>query len=309
MPFLILMVGLSLAMANQAVATPGVRARFAGDEIVVVAHRGCHNPAPRHDLPAAPENSIAALDHCVRLGVDMMETDVRRTADGELVIIHDDTLDRTTTGHGPVRSMTLAELRTLRLRENLGGKDAAPTEHRIVTLDEMLRAARGRMLLNLDVKDAVYSEVIDAVVRAGMTDQVVLKTLAGPNTPPLASMAPYDRVPFIPILPNSGARALGMIAERQTDQAHPVAIELPVMTPAALPNVAAVARSARVPLWVNTLWDGFIKEWGGDVDALRDPDAVWGRMYRAGITIFQTDEPEALTAFRARRRPAPSPAA
>lgn len=294
----------ALTLAAAATDGSGVRERFGNDDgrILVVAHRGCHRPAPRHGLAGAPENSLAALENCVRLGVDMMETDVRRTADGALVMVHDESVDRTTTGRGLVRAMTLAQLRGLWLRQDLGGKEAAPSDERMPTLDEMLAAARGRMLLNLDVKDAVYGEVIDAVVRAGMADQVIVKTAAGPGTAPLAAMPPYDRVPFAPVLMNAGGGAdLGTITARQTRNARPIAIELPMMTPDQLPKVAAEAKAAGVRLWVNTLWQGFIRGWGGDADALRDPDRVWGRMHRAGITIFQTDEPEALLAFRARR--------
>jgi glycerophosphoryl diester phosphodiesterase len=281
-------------------AAQSVRQRLSRDaRPVVVAHRGCHNPAPRHRLPAAPENSLAAIRNCIALGADMAEVDVRRAADGELVILHDDTLDRTTTGQGYVMALPLARLRTLKLRENLGGRNAAATDQGIPTLAEMLEAARGRILLNLDIKDGIYSEVIDAVRRAGMQDQVVVKNLAGPNTPPLAALPPYDRVPFAVILANGDERAdLAAILTRQRDGAAPVAAELPAMAPEQLPALAAAARKAGLPLWVNTLWGGFIRGWGGDVDALRDPEGVWGRMADAGIAIFQTDEPEALLAWR-----------
>jgi glycerophosphoryl diester phosphodiesterase len=308
MPFFRVSAGLPLILSMALISSPiaaaaGVHDRFGGSDarILVVAHRGCHNAAPGHGLPSAPENSIAALENCVRIGADMMETDVRQTADGELVMIHDDTLQRTTTGSGQVRARTLAELRSLRLRENLGGRDAEPTDQGIATLDEMLTAARGRMQLNLDVKDAIYAEVIAAVARAGMQDQVIVKTVAGPNSPALAALSPYDRVPFAPILLNAhGDADLGAIAARQTAAKRPIAIELPQMSPEQLPGV--IARANGVRLWVNTLWSGFIIGWGGDAAALRDPDQVWGRMHRAGISIFQTDEPEALLAFRARQR-------
>ncbi|WP_404714198.1 glycerophosphodiester phosphodiesterase family protein [Sphingomonas sp. MMS24-J13] len=292
---------LASTAAAQATAARSVPERFARTDpaFIVIAHRGCHNPAPAHRLPSAPENSIAALHNCIALGVDMMETDVRQTLDGALVIIHDETLDRTTTGHGPVAALTLAEIRSLRLRDNMGGAGAAATDAALPTLDEILAAARGRLLLNLDIKAPIYAEVIAAVERAGMADQVLVKTVAGPTTPALASLCPYDRVPFAPILLNPhGAGDLGLIARRQTEQARPIAIELPPMSPDQLP--AVVAQAGGVRLWVNTLWRGFIDGWGGDAAALRDPEAVWGRMLRAGITIFQTDEPEALLAFRAR---------
>lgn len=280
-----------------------VQALMASGKVVVVAHRGCHNPGPRHGFGAVPENSLLALEQCVKLGVDMMETDVRRTADGELVMIHDDTVDRTTTGTGNVSQLSLASLRKLRLRGNLGGAAAGPTDQRMVTLAEMLAAAKGRIFLNLDIKDAIYPEVIAAVEKAGMTNEVIVKTSTGPTTPPLASMTPYDRVPFIPVLLNSDGRAdLGAVASQQVSGGkRPVGFELPQMTEAQFEAVALVSKRTNIPLWHNTLWEGFIPEWGGDIQALRDPDAVWGKMLDRGIHIFQTDEPEALAAFREKR--------
>jgi glycerophosphoryl diester phosphodiesterase len=57
--------------------------------------------AHRGDPEAAPENTLAAFDAGAALGVDYIETDVQRTADGVLVLLHDDDLDRTTSGNGP----------------------------------------------------------------------------------------------------------------------------------------------------------------------------------------------------------------
>jgi len=282
-----------------------IRARFAdaGAGVIVVAHRGCHSPSPRQGLPSAPENSLAALDHCVKLGVDVMETDVRRAADGNLVILHDDTLERTTDGSGKVSEKTLADLRGLRLREDVGGATAPLTDQRIVTLDEMLAHARGRIVLNLDIKDPIYSEVIDAVIRAGAQREVILKTIAGIASPPLASVTPFDRVPFMPILINAKGKAdLAAIAAGQLAGAKPVAIELPRMTSDQLPAVASVAGKHGVRLMINTIGEGFLAGVGGDADALRDPDRVWGKLSRAGVSIFQTDEPAALIIFLTDRK-------
>jgi glycerophosphoryl diester phosphodiesterase len=62
---------------------------------------------PAKGLDSVPENSLAALERCIELGVDMMETDIHRTRDGALVIMHDDTVDRTTDGTGAVADLTL----------------------------------------------------------------------------------------------------------------------------------------------------------------------------------------------------------
>ncbi len=96
-----------------------------------------------------PENCIATFEHTLEHTFAIMEIDPRYTSDGHIVVHHDATLDRTTTGRGPVAEMTLAQLKELRLKDAAG----RVTEHRIATLDEVLEWARGRTILVLDQKD------------------------------------------------------------------------------------------------------------------------------------------------------------
>ncbi|WP_045726997.1 glycerophosphodiester phosphodiesterase family protein [Xanthomonas sp. GPE 39] len=285
-----------------------IQARLANPEggIFVVAHRGCHNPAPEHGFAGhAPENSLSGLERCVKVGVDMLETDIRRAGDGTLVMFHDATVDRTTNGSGKVAEMTWPQLSKLRLRDDEGGADAALTDQHPVTLEQMLAAAKGRIMLNLDVKAPIYAEVADAVRRAGMEREVVLKTEVGVHSQPLASLPPFDRVNFTPVLLNPpGTDDLLQTMRTQIGgKVRPVAIELPRMSVEQLTPLAALAKQQRVRLLVNSLWDGFVAGVGGDADALRDPDAVWGRLYRAGVGALQTDEPEALLRYRASLKP------
>lgn len=298
---------LALAATPAAAAAPpggvaAIAARLMNPDggIVVVAHRGCHNPAPRHGQPeSVPENSRAALERCVAIGADVMETDVRRSADGVLVMIHDATVDRTTDGSGAVDRLTWAQLAALRLRDDEGGPHAAPTDERMLTLDQMLALAKGRIILNLDIKANIYVEVAAAVRRAGMTRQIIIKSEVGPDTPAMAALPPFDALPYMPIPLNAQGKAdIAAIVTRQVTGAHPIGVELPRMAAEQLPAVAAIARAHRVRLWINTLWEGLLADYGGDIQALRDPDRVWGRLYRDGVTILQTDEPEALLRYR-----------
>jgi glycerophosphoryl diester phosphodiesterase len=274
--------------------------------LIVVAHRGCHAAAPAHALPSAPENSLAALEHCVAMGVDVMETDVRRAGDGTLVMIHDATLDRTTDGTGPVAAFTLPQLRALRLRQDLGGPRAAFTDARMLTLDEMLAAAKNRIVLNLDIKDAIYVEVIDAVVRAKAQDRVIVKAVASIATKPLAGMAPYKRVPFMPVLrfTRNEGQLLDVMRTQLSGSHQPLGFELPRLTTAIVPELVEVARKNEVRLWINTLDAGYVAGLGGDQIAATDPDRVWGAIERLGVSMIQTDNPEALLAFKASRTPA-----
>ncbi|GAA2598027.1 hypothetical protein GCM10010435_91750 [Winogradskya consettensis] len=74
----------------------------------------------------APENSLPAITQAIQHGAHIVEIDVQRTSDGELVLMHDDSVDRTTDGTGKVVALTLAQMRSLRLRSGLGGAHGLP---------------------------------------------------------------------------------------------------------------------------------------------------------------------------------------
>ncbi len=288
------------AARNELDRALAIMARIADPEAgtIVVAHRGCHTAIA--GAGSAPENSLAALDRCATFGIDVMEADVRMTRDGHLVMIHDATVDRTTNGRGKVADLTLVELQALQLRDDLGGPASPLTGHRIPTLEAMLAAADGRIVLNLDIKDAVHAETIAAVHRAGAEGRVIVKATAGIASPPLAILAPFDQVPFMPML--SGSVELPQVIARQASgSTRPVGYEVPRLPLAMLAPVVAAARTARGRVWANSLWDGFVTDIGGDAQAMRHPDAVWGRLIRSGVSIIQTDQPVPLRQFVAAR--------
>jgi glycerophosphoryl diester phosphodiesterase len=117
--------------------------RYNGDSLhLVSAHRG----GPSKGLP---ENCIATFEHTLRQTFAIMEIDPRYTKDRAIVVHHDPTIERTTTGKGRVADLTLQELKELRLRDPEGNV----TECRIPTLDEVLEWAQGKTILVLDQKD------------------------------------------------------------------------------------------------------------------------------------------------------------
>jgi glycerophosphoryl diester phosphodiesterase len=138
---------------------------------VVAAHRG--------GAALWPENSLLAFRNAAALGVAYLELDVHLTKDGETVVIHDPTLDRTTTGTGPVKDRTLAELKGLRLKDAAGAVTGEP----VPTLDEVaaIAAASGRQLL-VEIKVGPnrirYPEIEERVIavldRHGMTGKAVV---------------------------------------------------------------------------------------------------------------------------------------
>ena len=99
----------------------------------IVAHRGAWH--------LAPENSVASILRAAEAGYEVVEIDVQCSADGVLFLMHDETLTRMTGEAALAQSLSWAELRALALRAGDGQGDAAPTAHRIPTLQEALEAA------------------------------------------------------------------------------------------------------------------------------------------------------------------------
>ncbi len=272
---------------------------FASRRPVVVAHRGCWRKAP--------ENSIAAIEACAALGVDMVEIDIRETADGALVLMHDDTLDRTTSLSGPVSAYALDDLQAARLRRGAGGPDAGLTTQSVPTLREALHAAQGQILINLDIKETLYDRALDTIAAAGATHLVLFKMRAAPDDPALAKARFLGRAAFMPIIVECTDQSRDRYCVDDLgdsvgfyDAYDPVAYEVVFATDGFLTEDARALVDAGRVLWVNTLYPSIS---GGrhDDDAVDDPDRVWGTLIDQGVTIFQTDRPALLMSYLRKR--------
>jgi glycerophosphoryl diester phosphodiesterase len=134
------------------------------------------------------------------------------------------------------------------------------------------------------------------VGRAGAQDRVIVKAFASTASSPLADMPPYRLVPFMPLLrfTRDERQLLDVVRTQLSGKRHPLGFELPRLSPAILPELSAVARKNHVRLWINTLDEGYVAGVGGDQEAAADPMRVWGTIQRLGVTMIQTDNPEAL---------------
>ncbi|MBX9616641.1 MAG: glycerophosphodiester phosphodiesterase family protein [Caulobacteraceae bacterium] len=159
-----------------------------GGGVVLSAHRAVS--APDH-----PENSIAAIEATGRaIPGAIVEIDVALTRDGALVLMHDDTLERTTTGQGRVADLMLAEVQAVRLEAGDGTVTNAPPP----TLDAALAAAgRAGAIASIDLKPADESAtmalaraVVAGVRAAGAQDRVILITYSAETARAVAALAP-----------------------------------------------------------------------------------------------------------------------
>lgn len=130
---------------------PGGRTR-------VIAHRGLSG--------IAPENTLIAMKKALDLGADMIEIDVTLTRDGHVVLLHDETLDRTTNGRGRALEVTLEEIRRLDAGSWFAAEYAG---EKIPTLAEALDLVKGNILLNIEIK----GEAVTETVEGGIVDKVL----------------------------------------------------------------------------------------------------------------------------------------
>ena len=127
--------------------------------VVVTGHRGAGF--------LEPENTVRSMLRAIELGVDQVEIDTHLTKDRKIMVIHDSTLDRTTNGHGFVGDYTLAELKRL---------DAGKGE-RIPTLQEIIDVIRGRVTLQIELKELdVTDHVVKEVMENKLAEEVVISS-------------------------------------------------------------------------------------------------------------------------------------
>lgn len=149
---------------------------------MAIAHRGASS--------YAPENTFAAFDLALRLGVRHIELDVEVTRDGHIVVIHDDTVDRTTDGSGLVTSHTLEALLALDAGSWFGAQFAG---ERIPVFDEVLRRYKGRLHIHTEIKGRstyLSQRTADLVRQHGMVDQVTITSFQKARLEEIRGYAP-----------------------------------------------------------------------------------------------------------------------
>jgi glycerophosphoryl diester phosphodiesterase len=258
--------------------------------VIVVAHRG--------DWRNFPENSLEAIDNAIKMGVDIVELDVKKTKDGELILMHDRTLDRTTTGKGLVSENTLSDIRKLNLRNGCNIR----TIHKVPTLEEALLHAKGKIMINLDQADLYFDQIYELMKKTGTTKQIIMK-----GRRPVAEVKKQfgdylEDVIYMPIVDLDASGAEKHIEAFIKDMS-PVAFELLfVKDTNLLPKKFATTLNGRSLIWYNTLWDTMA---GGHDDdmSLQNPDSGYGYLIDTlGCRIIQTDRPAYLLDYLRKRK-------
>jgi glycerophosphoryl diester phosphodiesterase len=254
--------------------------------ILISAHRGDHR--------RFPENSIDALLSAVKLGADIVELDVRKTRDNVFVLMHDTTIDRTTNGSGAVSGRDFADLQRFYLK----WPDGRISHSKIPTLRDAMTALRGKCIIMLDKTKDCFEECLELSKAMGMTNQMMF----------VSSKSIDEMKPILKKNPNIYYGLSINVKDkdhvekyRQSfEQLKPQWVEISFTEETSWlisEEARRLADKYDVRIWNNSLDRPRCSAGHGDLEALIDPDAVWGWQIEHGVDIIQTDEVVALKAY------------
>ena len=170
---------------------------------LVIAHRGYR--------ANYPENTLVAFQAAIDAGADMIELDVLLTRDRKMVVIHDESLDRTTNGQGMVTDYTLSELKEL---DAGSWFDPCFTGERLPTLEEVLDLVKGQAFLNIEIKrsayephhppDAIEKQIVELVRRKNFVEGVLISSFEWRVLERLAAMKEAPAIALLSGDPDEG---------------------------------------------------------------------------------------------------------
>lgn len=252
-------------------------------EVLVASHRA--------DWRGYPENSLEAMESAIRMGVDIIETDLQLTKDSVLIIMHDSKIDRTTTGHGRISEMTYDSISRFYLK---AGHDIQ-TRYHIPTLREALILCKDRVLINLDKADRYFDLVVPLLEETGTTRQIIMKGRKSAEEVQNLYGRYLDDVIYMPIV--NADKKEHVDDFRAHLKSRPCAFEVCYRSNDCYVKKMSCMAKGKSLLWVNTLWDTLC---GGheDDEAIKNPDAHYGYLINTlGFRVIQTDRPQFLIEY------------
>lgn len=231
---------------------------------VVIAHRGDH--------VSHPENTIAAYDQAIKDGADYVEIDLRTTKDGQLVSLHDGSLDRMTDGKGQLKDMVLGDL------EKLSIKTGQPGIFRIPTFKQILALCKNRIYIYIDFKDADAAAAYSLIKQYQMEKQVIVYINSAEQLVQWRKAA--SKVPLMLSLPDEVKDGTGMLKF--------IALTKPDLLDGNFKQYNAEllsqAKRLNLPVWP-------------DGQSHSEGPVVWEEAISKGLTGLQTDHPQDFIAY------------
>lgn len=247
--------------------------------VMVVAHRG--------DWTNAPENSLLAIKNAIDVGVDIVEVDIRMTKDKIPVLMHDRTINRTTTGKGKLSNWTLDDLRDLYLKDSSG----KPTRHKIPTLEEAMLLIKDKVLVQLDKCSQQLNQITVILHKTGTLNQVIIKRKKDFHKIRLHNKCSKHKLIYIPQVKKKTKR-INRQADKFIKKHRPAAFDIR-LTPkdtSLLPLIKTIKKSS-CSIWINTISSEKNPE---NKPNFSTPDKTWGWVIDRGANIIISDKPASL---------------
>lgn len=236
-------------------------------KFIVAAHRGDH--------VIYPENTIAAYQEAIKNEADYVEIDLRTTKDGELISMHDATVNRMTNGKGLVANLTLNELEQLEVKS----KDTiGKVIYRIPTFKQILQLCKHKINIYLDFKAADPAATYQMIKQYGMEKQVLVYINSAGQFTGWRKASP--KMPLMLSLPDSVKTVTGMesfINKYQVDILDGNYKQYNA-------DMVKLASSKHIPVWP-------------DIQSAGEGPADWDKALAIGLTGLQTDHPAALVKY------------
>ena len=243
------------------------------DYVMVMAHRA--------DWRNWPENSLEAIESAINMGCDILELDVAMTRDSQLVLSHDNTLDRMTNGHGKIIDHTLAQIKELKMRHPHG----VITENvRVATLKEALKVCEGRALIQIDHGWDLYDEVLRDAREVGLEHLIIMKG---------RTFVDRKEMMYAPQLSVPAEQGYDLFGKYKSAGIVPPCYE--IVFKELTPEVEIFAKDivdSGSRVWVGTMWKSADGGLDDDRAALSgDPDSIYGKLVDMGCSVIMTDRP------------------
>lgn len=271
--------------------------------VVVACHRG--------DWRNFPENSIPAIESIIRMGADIMELDLKMTADSVLVLSHDKDVKRCTNfskvfrdqpgKSAKVCDLTLEEIKSLRLKRAHGV--VVDTMH-MPTLREALLCCKDRICVNVDQGYEYYDQVLAVTEELGVTDQILIK-----GKRPIEVVAAHEaayphNMMYMPIIDIQKPAGIALFQSYLEQNVVPLAYEVCWQNndDSAFADACEKIIAQGSKVWVNTIWASLCGGDGNDDDAAfvaSDPGEVYQQYLDRGVSMIQTDRPELIIGWLA----------
>ena len=257
----------------------------------VASHRG--------DWIYAPENSTTALEHAIFFGSDLIETDVRLTRDGKIIMMHDATVGRTTNGKGNIADLTLAEIKELRLRNNFGGL----TDLKVPTLEEYIELAKDKILLYLDkagydLPGHEQGHMVKELLKVLKANNAIEQSVFVLDWPYSKAKEIFgedlEKVIYVPVIEDKIPN-LSAYVDEYIQKLNPVAFQfrmekLDSETYKQLPKVLKSGSKA----FVAATWEKHTANHSDLISIFERPSKGWGWLLEQGFSVLETNYPKDL---------------